>query len=561
MSERLSDGHIRVLIVDDESNLLELARLFLERSMDIKADGATSGEMALQMMRGTVYDVVVSDYQMPSMDGLQLLQALKFYGSDVPFILFTGKGREDIAVAALNLGAAFYLQKGGDPKTQFAELSNMVRRAAVNRTAEKRLVESEDKFRTIFQESPDIYLLIRDGVIIDCNRAAETQFGMPRNEIIGKTPCDLSPPMQPNGASSKELVYHLINKVGSSGSTKFEWLHRRSNGTDFYSDICLMPLKMSGEGFLIATIRDITSRKIAESQLRASEEMFRSVVTSTDAISFVVDSNGTISLLEGKGLARLGLEPGSMVGRNASGLFIGIDSMHLGLKEAAAGNMVRFETDYRDMRYDVVLTPLRREDGEVAHIIGIANDITERAMIDQEREQNSMRIQALRELNQMSDRPLNELAAFAMERAVRLTNSSIGYIAFVNEDESVLSMHAWSKEAMSECMVEDGPFDYPVARTGLWGEAVRQRRPIITNDYAAPNQLEKDIPGGHVRLRRHMNVPVFDKGRIVIVAGVGNKQKDYDLTDVRELTLLMEGMWRLVRRKRAEDALRESDKR
>ena len=110
---------------------------------------------------------------------------------------------------------------------------------------------------------------------------------------------------------------------------------------------------------------------------------------------------------------------------------------------------------------------------------------------------------------------------------------------------------------MQECATIDKPIVYPVKDTGLWGEAIRQRKPVVTNDYAAPNPLKKGTPTGHVRLTRHMNIPVFDGGRIVAVAGVGNKTEDYQDDDIRQLTLFMDGMWRILCRKRAEEALKE----
>ncbi|MBM4294725.1 MAG: PAS domain S-box protein, partial [Deltaproteobacteria bacterium] len=143
----------------------------------------------------------------------------------------------------------------------------------------------------------------------------------------------------------------------------------------------------------------------------------------------------------------------------------------------------------------------------------------------------------------------------ALEEGVRLTKSTIGYLAFMNEDETVLTMQAWSKTAMDQCAVVDKPLVYPLETTGLWGEAVRQRRPIITNDYAAPNPYKKGYPQGHVEIRRHLNIPVFDGDHVVAVAGVGNKDEDYDESDVRQLTLLMNGMWWQVKRQRAEKAL------
>ena len=195
--------------------------------------------------------------------------------------------------------------------------------------------------------------------------------------------------------------------------------------------------------------------------------------------------------------------------------------------------------------------------GDVQYLSTIMRDITERKRGEESLQLNEARLETLQRLNQMTGAALAEIAEFAMEEAVRLTRSKLGYVAFANEDESVLTMFAWSKTAMQECAIQDRPLEYPVATTGLWGEAVRQRRPIITNDYAAPNPWKKGTPAGHVALQRHMNVPVFDGDRIVIVAGVGNKDTDYDESDVRQLTLLMSGMWRIVRRKRAEEELQK----
>ena len=165
------------------------------------------------------------------------------------------------------------------------------------------------------------------------------------------------------------------------------------------------------------------------------------------------------------------------------------------------------------------------------------------------------RLEALLRLNQMTDASLKEITDFALEEAVRLTQSEIGYLAFLNDDESVLTMHSWSKSAMAECEIIDKPIVYVVETTGLWGEAVRQRRPVITNDYPAPSPWKKGYPAGHVHVTRHMNAPVFEGDRIVVLAGVGNKVEPYDESDVRQLTLLMQGMWRLLHRKQAAEAL------
>jgi signal transduction histidine kinase len=168
---------------------------------------------------------------------------------------------------------------------------------------------------------------------------------------------------------------------------------------------------------------------------------------------------------------------------------------------------------------------------------------------------NEARLEALLALSQMAEASLQEITDFALEQAVLLTRSQLGYLAFVNREQTVLTMHSWSRCAMVECRIADKPIVYPLETTGLWGEALRQRRPIITNDYAGDDRWKRGLPPGHVALRRHMNVPIFDAGRVVAVAGVGNKEGEYDESDVRQLTLLIDGMWKIVERQRTDAEL------
>jgi len=175
------------------------------------------------------------------------------------------------------------------------------------------------------------------------------------------------------------------------------------------------------------------------------------------------------------------------------------------------------------------------------------NEVTRFKKAEEAARLNELRLEGILSLYQRTEATLREIIHFALEDAVRLTQSSIGYIAFADEDEDILTMHAWSTEAMKECAIEDKPIIYPISTTGLWGEAVRQRKPIITNDYdSSPHR--RGMPEGHVRIANHMNVPIMDGDKIVLVAGVGNKASDYDESDVRQLTLLMNGMWHIIKK-------------
>jgi PAS domain S-box-containing protein len=167
-------------------------------------------------------------------------------------------------------------------------------------------------------------------------------------------------------------------------------------------------------------------------------------------------------------------------------------------------------------------------------------------------------MESLLSLSQMGQKTDTEIIAEVVEDSIRLTGSTIGYLATMNEDESVMTMQYWSKSAHESCTVIDKPIVYPIEKTGLWGEAVRQRKPIVTNDYAADSPFKRGTPPGHVRLVRHVNIPVFDGDHIVAIAGVGNKEVNYDEGDIRQLQILMQGWWQIVIRKRVEEALHAS---
>ncbi|MGD0816798.1 MAG: response regulator [Methanomassiliicoccales archaeon] len=119
---------MRILYADDDPMFLEITREFLSTN-GVEVEVASSAAEALEMINKSHYDALVSDYQMPNIDGIQLLSQLRSMHNNIPFILFTGRGREDLAIEALNSGADHYLQKGGDTRVQFAELIHHVQKA------------------------------------------------------------------------------------------------------------------------------------------------------------------------------------------------------------------------------------------------------------------------------------------------------------------------------------------------------------------------------------------------------------------------------------------------
>ena len=123
-----------VLIIDDQQDLLDITRIFLERFGNMHVETVTSAKHALMLTRDKSYDAIVVDYDIPEINGIEFLKILRAKGDTTPIIIFTGVGGEHTAMEALNNGADFFLQKGEDPPTQFRNLVHMINQAVERRS-------------------------------------------------------------------------------------------------------------------------------------------------------------------------------------------------------------------------------------------------------------------------------------------------------------------------------------------------------------------------------------------------------------------------------------------
>ncbi|MDD1663685.1 MAG: response regulator, partial [Methanomicrobiales archaeon] len=175
---------ISLLLVDDEDELLSVARHFIGRAGEIELTTSTSSPGALEMHRNHPFDAIIFDLKMPDMDGIEFLRRLRESDDTTPFIILTGKGGEQAAMEALNGGADFYLPKGGDPEALFAELVRMVRLAVKNYRTEKALRESEERYRTIFEITGSATAILDSGgIILLANAEAQSIFGYSQKEL------------------------------------------------------------------------------------------------------------------------------------------------------------------------------------------------------------------------------------------------------------------------------------------------------------------------------------------------------------------------------------------
>ena len=144
-----------------------------------------------------------------------------------------------------------------------------------------------------------------------------------------------------------------------------------------------------------------------------------------------------------------------------------------------------------------------------------------------------------------------------VDQAERLTSSQLGYVHFVQSDGTAVQLGQWSQHTAAQCTaVVEG--HYPLAQAGIWADSVRSGKPVIHNDYNAIRNTY-GLPTGHVALSRHMCVASTADAQVRLVLGVGNKVSDYDESDMRQLSLLVNGAAAALNRRRALEALSESE--
>jgi len=218
----------------------------------------------------------------------------------------------------------------------------------------------------------------------------------------------------------------------------------------------------------------------------------------------------------------------------------------------------RFEFQHRlsdgSLR-DVEVSSSRIQFGGRTVLYSIIHDITKRKLFEQQVRLNEQRLESLVRIFQYQTEDVQQLLDFALEEAIRLTESRIGYVYHYNEENEQFTLDAYSTDVMKECTISEVKNCYELSKTGIWGDAVRQHKSIMLNDFQAANPQKMGFPEGHAVLYRYLTIPVFSNDRIVGVAAVANKASDYDQTDILQLKLLMAAVWKIVERIKANQEL------
>ena len=217
---------IRVLHVDDDPGVAELTASFLTRADDrFEVETVAGADAALERIDGSAVDCIVSDYDMPGRNGIEFLRAVRESYRTLPFILFTGKGSEEVASEAVSAGVTDYLQKGTGTE-QYDLLANRITNAVSRNRA-------RTNYRELFEKA-EVGLAIahhETGEIRDVNPAYADIVGHERDDVVGANPGEFTPEHAPH---AEDDAVRQITGVVEDGPASFEWLHETAGtGTGF----------------------------------------------------------------------------------------------------------------------------------------------------------------------------------------------------------------------------------------------------------------------------------------------------------------------------------------
>ncbi len=372
---------IQVLHVDDDMAQLDIAKqILIDLNSNLAVESVTTVEEAFTKLSANSYDIILSDYEMPQKNGLDFLRELRKQKINIPFILFTGKGREEVAIQALNLGADGYYNKQGSPETVYGELIHGIETIYERRQIKQALEESERRYSALMEQAT-VAIFVHDtkGRIIDVNQRACKNLGYSKEEIVSMTITDID-----NTAVEKIALWP---KVLSGETFTFESINKRKDGSIFHVEVSIGPIKIGKETLVMGLLRDITERKKIETSLRESQRRYQDLIETTGEFIWEMDSRGRYTYCSPQMEQLWGIKPEKMIGKTpfdvmpaeyrdrALEAFLSFGQSPVPFKNLES---IAFDGQGRLITIEINGRPFFDDQGKLLGFRGITRDITER---------------------------------------------------------------------------------------------------------------------------------------------------------------------------------------
>jgi PAS domain S-box-containing protein len=388
-----------VLLVDDEPGVADTTAAFVERANDsLTTTTTTSADTALDRFEAGDIDCIVSDYNMPGMDGLALYEAVTERRPGVPFILFTGKGSEEVASEALSLGVTDYLQKETGTE-QYAVLTNRIENAIEARRAEQRLERSEERYQHLIESSPaGVVITSLDDSIIYANGAAASFIGADEPEALhGMATLDL---IHPEDEATFRERWEGFREHESQEATEQRFIG--FDGETRHAIVASTPVTYEGESAIQTVLTDVTEQRRAEQELREERAFTERALDTIDDVFYALDEKGEFVRWNEQVTAVTGYTDEEIATMSPSQLFVegDRDRIRAAITTVIEDGHVSVEAtlvtkDGERRLYEFTGSRLTDDEGEAVGLCGIGRDITERRERERDLEHERERVATL----------------------------------------------------------------------------------------------------------------------------------------------------------------------
>ena len=378
---------VRILHVDDEPELAELVAVYLQREDDrFDIESVRNAEDGLERLGEAEFDCIVSDHDMPGRNGIEFLKAVRSDYSDLPFILFTGKGSEEVASEAISEGVTGYLQKetGTD---QYVVLANRITNVTNKHRAEKEAEQIRTRLEAITANSNDLILTVdATRTIRFVNDAVEELFGYEPDALSGE-PLTTLLPTRYQESQSDVLTQLLDGGEHTRARTATELTGQHKDGHEIPISASFSAFEEDGDRRFVGVVRDISDRVDMENELREREQRFRQMAENIQEMVWMTDpQTGEVLYVNPAYEAIWGQSVDSLY-QNPQSFFDAIHPADRDRVEDIADPHApdAYEEEYRIARPDGEMrwiydraVPVTDESGDVYRTVGIASDVTDR---------------------------------------------------------------------------------------------------------------------------------------------------------------------------------------
>lgn len=494
----MEDDHFRILLIDDDEDDYMLVKEMLSevRSKGFDLEWAATYEAGLEAMVRCAHDAFLLDYRLGDRDGVELIREAIARGCDATIIMLTGQGDHEVDVEAMRAGAADYLVKSSLNKEL---LERSIRYSIERKSTERDLRKARDELEIRVRERT-----------ADLEAATHAlSESEERNRMLVESALDIIYSISAGGR---------ILGVNPAFETITGWSAKDWIGKDVRPLLHPKDLPALLDGY-----RDLeTGDSFPQAEIR------------------ILSHSGEYRTIECRSVPRI--ENG---------------------KIAAIIGTARDITERKRMEealrkaHDELEIRVRERTAELARANeALKAEVDERKRVEDALRLDEMRLEALWELSRMSGGSDEQIARFVLNQQLRITGSTFGSIQIMKQDGAFLSIESPRGENAEE---RHSPIRqvWTDVTEAVRADLAREQEPLVINDVGKSPWLRRFIPQS-APIDSIMSVPVVDEGKIAAVVTLASRNA-YDSSDVRQATLLMDGMWQLIESQRAEKALREAE--